>query len=118
MRLIALAALPMIAVATCPSAQARENGAATTLITQGAYGEAEAQLMRELRIYPERPELLLNLAAVYARTGRVDDARSLYTRVLSQDEVLMDLASQRTVGSHRVAQVGLDRLTPVQFTAR
>jgi thioredoxin-like negative regulator of GroEL len=118
MRIVALAALPLIAAAVCPSAQARENGAATTLITQGAYGEAEARLMRELRIHPGRPELLLNLAAVYARTGRVDAARSLYVRVLSQDEVLMDLASKRTAGSHGIAKAGLDRLAPVQFTAR
>jgi tetratricopeptide (TPR) repeat protein len=117
MRIVALATLPLMAAAVCPSAQAREN-AATTLITQGAYGEAEARLMRELRIHPDRPELLLNLAAVYARTGRVDAGRSLYERVLSQDEVLMDLASQRTAGSHGIAKAGLARLSPVQFTAR
>ncbi|MCD2325245.1 tetratricopeptide repeat protein [Sphingomonas sp. IC-56] len=118
MRFVALAALPLIAATAFPSAQAQENGAATRLITRGFYGEAEARLMRELRIYPDRPELLLNLAAVYARTGRVDAARSLYARVLSKDEVLMDLASQRTAGSHGIAKTGLDRLAPVQFTAR
>ncbi|MBB5709546.1 tetratricopeptide repeat protein [Sphingomonas xinjiangensis] len=116
MRFVALAVLPLIAAAL--PAQAQENPAAPNLITQGSYEAAEARLMRELRVHPDRPELLLNLAAVYARTGRADAARSLYTRVLSQDDVLMDLTSDRTAGSHMIASAGLTRLQPVQFTAR
>ena len=118
MRLPVLAVLPLIAAPAAMPARAQENNVAGALITQGSYAEAEARLLRELRIYSDRPELLLNLAAVYARTGRADGARSLYARVLSQDEVLMDLTSQKTAGSHMIAKAGLERLPPVQFTAR
>jgi len=112
---ILLAAAPFAAAVP---AQAQDSAVASTAIEQGAYDEAEAKLLSELRIHPKRPELLLNLAAVYAKTGRTAEARALYDRVLAQDEVLMDLASRRTVGSHAVAHTGLRKLQALQFTAR
>jgi predicted Zn-dependent protease len=110
-----LAAAPLIAAFP---AQAQDSAVASTQIADGAYSQAEARLLAELRIHPGRPELLLNLAAVYAKTGRAGEARSLYTRVLSQDDVLMDLSTDQTAGSHAVAQRGLRRLDTVQFSAR
>ncbi|UZK66732.1 tetratricopeptide repeat protein [Sphingomonas sp. M1-B02] len=110
---IALAA-PLIAALPAMA----QDRAASSYISQGSYGQAESQLTSELRIHPDRPELLLNLAAVYARTGRVAEARTLYTRVLSQNEVLMDLSAQRTASSHAVARRGMGRLDAVQFSAR
>nr|AGU11796.1 hypothetical protein [uncultured organism] len=116
MRFVALALVSLVAAAT--PAVAQDDRVATIQISQGAYQDAEARLVEALRAEPNQPELMINLAAVYARTGREDAARSLYTRVLSQSDVLMDLASGRTAGSHMIATSGLHRLQPVQFSAR
>jgi tetratricopeptide (TPR) repeat protein len=111
-----LAAAPFV-VAALP-AQAQDRTVASTEISTGAYAKAESKLEAALRASPNRPELLLNLAAVYAQTGRTPEARALYTRVLGQDEVLMDLSAERTAGSHAVARTGLQRIEAVQFSAR
>ncbi|NIJ18985.1 thioredoxin-like negative regulator of GroEL [Sphingomonas naasensis] len=113
--LVILAAAPLVAALP---AQAQDSAVASTQIVQGDYSAAEAKLLSELRITPDRPELLINLAAVYAKTGRASEARSLYTKVLSSDDVLMDLSAERTAGSHAIAQRGLRRLDTVQFSAR
>jgi hypothetical protein len=113
--LVLLAAAPLFAAVP---AQAQDGAVASTEIAQGDYVAAESKLLQELRIYPGRPELLLNLAAVYAKTGRAGEARSLYTKVLGSDDVLMDLSVDRTAGSHALAQRGLRRLDTVQFSAR
>ncbi|AQR75628.1 tetratricopeptide repeat protein [Sphingomonas sp. LM7] len=110
-----LAAAPLFAALP---AQAQDSAVASTQIAQGEYSQAESALLAELRIHPGRPELMLNLAAVYAKTGRAVEARSLYTKVLSTDDVLMDLTVDRTAGSHALAQRGLRRLDTVQFSAR
>jgi hypothetical protein len=114
----ALMLLALVPVSTAALSARADDGAAYTLIADGAYTQAESRLRAEMRIYGERPELLLNLAAVYARTGREAEARSLYVRVLRQDEVLMDLDADRSAGSHAIARTGLRRLERVQFTAR
>jgi len=87
---------------------------ASTAIEQGDFAGAEQTLTQELRIHPDRPELLLNLATVYARTGRKGEARTLYRQVLAQDDVLMDLSADRTAGSHAVAVAGLRRIDDVR----
>lgn len=114
MGLVFLAAAPL-ALALPAHAQ---SDVASSAIVEGAYAKAESKLLAELRADPNQPEALLNLAAVYSKTGRSADARALYAKVLSQDAVLMDLASQRTASSHAVAQAGLQRLQAVQFSAR
>jgi hypothetical protein len=113
---LALAALPV--QAQTPQPQDPEIAAiAAAAIDRGAYAEAEGTLQTELRIHPNRPELLLNLAAVYAKTGRQADARALYARVLGQRDVLMDLTGERTAGSHAIAQTGLRRIEVVQLSS-
>ena len=115
----ALIGLAISAAFAAIPAQAQDAAqVASVAISQGAYSDAERTLQQELRVHPGRPELMLNLAAVYARTGRAADARTLYNRVLTQEEVLMDLSADRTAGSHAVARTGLRRLEPVQYTAR
>ncbi len=114
--LFILAAVPLAALVQPAAAQ--DRALATTQIVSGDYATAEKALGAELRIYPNRPELLLNLAAVYAKTGRAAQARALYSQVLAQDDVLMDLPAARVAGSHAVARTGLSRLANVQFTAR
>lgn len=81
-----------------------------TAIAAGNLSQAEATLSAERAIYPRRPEVLLNLAAVYARTGRAAQARALYGDVLDTQPVALELADGGTVSSHDVAQRGLSRL--------
>jgi Tetratricopeptide repeat len=100
---LALSAMPV-------SAQVRVDPLATGAISSGDYATAERRLTAERRVYRDRPEILLNLAAVYARTSRVDDARSLYETVLAREPVLMDLTAERTASSHELAASGLQRL--------
>jgi Flp pilus assembly protein TadD len=116
MRTALLAAVPLLAAAVPAAAQ--DKAVAFTQIVAGAYDQAESRLDSELRIHPGRPELLINLAAVYAKTGRTTEARALYRQVLSQDDVLMDLSETQSVGSHALARAGLRRTEAVQFTAR
>jgi Flp pilus assembly protein TadD len=87
-------------------------------IAAGNLKEAETRLMAALRADPGRPEVLLNLAAVYAKTDRPAAARDLYRRVLSTDATLMDMPSGATISSHTVAQRGLARIEPAQIASR
>jgi len=93
-----------------------QNGdrTASAAIEQGDYAGAERTLLQELRIHPGRPELLLNLATVYARTGREAEAKALYRQVLAQNDVKMDLSADRVAGSHAVAMAGLRRISDVR----
>jgi Flp pilus assembly protein TadD len=79
-------------------------------IAAGDLSAAEATIERERAIFPQRPELMLNLAAVYARTGRTAEARALYTDVLQREGVDLELGDGSAVSSHLVAKRGLARL--------
>ncbi len=79
-------------------------------ISAGSLAQAEQTIVAERAIFPTRPELMLNLAAVYARTGRVTQARSLYGQVMDQESVAMDLPDGSVQSSHTLAQRGLSRL--------
>ncbi|MEI9850851.1 MAG: tetratricopeptide repeat protein [Sphingomonas sp.] len=111
--LLGLAIAAPMALSALP-AQAQGDAAASTAIARGDFTRAERDLLAELRIHPDRPELLLNLAAVYSRTGRQAEARGLYEKVLAQSEVLMDLDADRTAGSHAIARIGLRRLATMR----
>lgn len=79
-------------------------------IAAGDYSAAEATLTAERRIFPRRPELMINLATVYARTGRTAEAASLYRAALSAADVEMAMPDGAVTSSRLVAQRGLDRL--------
>lgn len=81
-------------------------------IAAGDLSGAERTLQAERRIFPDRPELMLNLAAIYAATNRASEARSLYSDVLRRNVVPMDMPSGAVVSSHAVAHAGLNRLAP------
>ena len=116
--LIPLVAAAPLAFAAVPAFAQELQPVASGAIMDGNYAKAERSLIAELRIHPDRPELLLNLAAVYSQTNRPDEARALYQRVLQQDDVAMNVvANDKTVGSHAIARTGLGRLH-VQMTAR
>lgn len=111
--LVALSALALIA---SPALAQEKTG--YTAIATGDLGKAEQILNAERRIYPNRPELMLNLAAVYGRTGRASDAQALYTKVLDRPAVAMLMPSGVAVSSHDVAELGLRQLSSTTVAAR
>ncbi|WNO52955.1 tetratricopeptide repeat protein [Stakelama saccharophila] len=114
-----LAAVGSAAAAT--PAMSRDHGRyADAEILNGNYLQAERLLTARMRASPDQPEILLNLAAVYARTNREAAARALYERVLEQEAVLLTLPADRVASSHVVARAGLSRLpvAAVNLSAR
>ncbi|MHA6720457.1 tetratricopeptide repeat protein [Sphingomonas sp. RS6] len=116
MEIVVAALAPMMLIAAPAAAQDRR--VASEQIMYRAYAPAEQKLLGTLRTNPDLPEALLNLAAVYSATGRTDEARAAYQRVLAQQDVTMNLANEDVAGSHSIARRGLRRLDTVQFTAR
>jgi len=57
-----------IAGVAAPALAADQNG--YQAIVAGDLATAERSIVAERQIYPDRPELMLNLAAVYRKTGR------------------------------------------------
>ncbi len=92
------AATPALAT---PSATVDRTG--YTAIASGDLALAERRIVAERRIFPQRPELMLNLASVYQRTGRMSEARALYAAVLERPAVAMDLPSGVVMSSHDLA---------------
>lgn len=79
-------------------------------IAAGDLAGAERTIVAERRIFPQRPELMLNLAVVYERTGRVAEARAMYRSVLASAPVAMEMPSGASVSSHLVATAGLAKI--------
>ncbi len=90
-----------------PSATVDRTG--YTAIAAGDLSTAEQRIVAERKIHPQRPELMLNLASVYHRTGRESEARALYTAVLAHPAVAMDLPSGAIVSSHDLASRAMNR---------
>lgn len=114
MRMIAVLALGL--AAATPAFAAERTG--FQAIAAGNFPMAERQINAALRAAPDRPELMLNLAAVYLQTGRSTDARRLYAAVLDQPAVAMDMPSGAVVSSHDVATRGLQRVPNESFASR
>lgn len=118
-KVMALAAAAMaLTIALPAAAQNTAVRSAHDAFAQGDYVRAERVLAAERRVFPNSPEVLINLAAVYARTGRVQQAASLYRRVLAREDVLLDLNADRTASAHMIAQTGLSRVGNLQTAAR
>lgn len=113
------AALAVMGIAG--SANAQDARYAHAAITAGHLPQAERALEREARAGSREPEVLLNLAAIYAMTERPDAARSLYTRVLATRDASLVMPSDRIASAHDVARRGLrmlDGSTTLQLSAR
>ena len=106
MRVLVMGAVAAL-VAVPAMAQVRTG---YTAIAAGSLGDAERTLTRERAIYPQRPELMLNLAAVYARTDRAMQARALYADVLNGEPVAMEMRDGSVESSHLLARRGLAQL--------
>ena len=113
------AALAVMGIAS--SANAQDARYAHAAITAGNLLSAERTLERETRAGSREPEVLLNLAAVYALTQRPAEARDMYLRVLNAKDASMVMPSSQVASSHDVARRGLRLLDipgAVQLTAR
>lgn len=106
-KLVVAALVPMLAMVSPAAAQDRTVAAQE--IMGGAYAKAEQQLLTQMQT-GARPDLQLNLAAVYYATGRTEQARTLYRDVLAQADVPMSVVSNRLGTSHAVATAGLHYL--------
>ncbi|WP_380779071.1 tetratricopeptide repeat protein [Sphingomonas sp. R86520] len=93
-----------------PSASVDRTG--YRAIAAGDLSTAERRIVAERRIFPQRPELMLNLASVYHRTGREPEARALYAAVLDRPAVAMDLPSGAVISSHDLANRALGQRAP------
>jgi Flp pilus assembly protein TadD len=106
----------LVGVSATPALPADRTG--FHAITAGDYSAAEQTLITERRIFPRRPELMINLAAVYARTERSSEAAALYHAALLADDVEMAMPNGDVASSRSVARRGLDRLGGVALATR
>lgn len=100
------------------SLAADETNSGFKQIMAGNAANAETMLMQQHRMFPEDPVFSLNLAAVYARTNRMDAARTLYNDVLARPDEELDMANDRIQSAHAVAKLGLKRLSAPLISAR
>lgn len=107
--MIGLSAMVAVALVAAPAAAKDRTG--YRAIAAGDLALAQATLAQERAIFPDRPELMLNQAAVFARTGRIAEARDLYDGVLQRGAVALDLPDGSVASSHAIAQRGLARLS-------
>ena len=113
MMLLKAAALAAL-MATGAAAQDFSGAAA---LARGDYAAAERAIAAQQRLFPRDADLLINLAQVYARTGRTAEAARLYREVAAQPDDALDLPDGRVASSHALAGKGLQRLT-VALAAR
>ncbi|MGJ3629470.1 tetratricopeptide repeat protein [Sphingomonas sp. MMS24-JH45] len=109
MSTMVMAASTAVAMTLAIPAAAQER-TGYVAIAGGDLAGAQATIERERVIFPNRPELMVSVAAVYARTGRVVEARQAYADVLAGNWVDLELGDGRTMSSHDIARRGLARL--------
>ncbi|MEO5937949.1 MAG: tetratricopeptide repeat protein [Sphingomonas sp.] len=104
---ISMAAIALTAAAPVVAKEKLANAA----IMSGDFNTAERILIDQPNAFKSMPEVLINLAFVYANTGREAEARALYREVLRQPDVDLDNTMGQSVSSREIARVGLARLT-------
>lgn len=113
----AIAALAAAGIASGAGAadftQADHNGAPE--IARGDFAKAERVLIASRQVSPRDPELMLNLAMVYAKSGRADAARIMYRQVQAQPDEEMLMSGGNAVSSHALASAGLLALDRVRL---
>jgi Flp pilus assembly protein TadD len=107
-KLVAMVGVALVATAT--QASDLQGFAGAKEISRGDLVAAERVILEQQRMFPRDADLLINLAYVYARTGRQAEARRLYEQVSAQPDDMLDMSGQRRVKAHRVAAAGLRRL--------
>ena len=91
---------------------------AVAAIDRGDYDRAEAMLERRSPLSESHPARLINLGTVYARTGRMEQARETWQRVLrSEREAMVATADGRYVSTRQLAREALATVS-VETAAR
>jgi len=126
MRKSALAALAAIALSACAGKQpgmmveqGYQRGAlGLAAIDRGDWAAAEARLGELRGIRSDDPARLINLGKVYAETGRVEDAVTVWRLVLASDRQLEVVTAQgRIVPTDQLAREAIARYQPLLRTA-
>ena len=89
-----------------------------TEIVAGRYNAAEQVIVKEQRMFRHDADLVLNLAFVYAQTGRAAEARDLYQQVLDRPNETMNVPLNGSAGSHDIARLALRQFSSLQISAR
>ncbi len=78
--------LPLI-LAGCASSRGGMNLVNTGFnhIEKGEFVDAETVLTEAVQKYPDNPYAVLDLGTVYQRTGRFDQAREMFEKVIAMD---------------------------------
>lgn len=95
------------AAVASPGLAAQEYG--YQQIAEGKLLLAKSQLEAARVAEPNEPSVMINLAAIYARTGRAEQAQAMYQQVLATDNVLLEMGDHRPAWSHSLARRGLQR---------
>ncbi len=86
------------------AANSEFNGAAE--MARGDYSAAEKIIVKQRKMFANDADLIVNLATVYRKTNRADEARVLYLRLLKLPNEDLEMAGRQTT-SHRVARDAL-----------
>lgn len=78
-------------------------------IADGKLLLAESTLETARVAEPGEPSVMINLAAIYARTGRTEQAQAMYRQVLASENVQLEMGDHRPAWSHDLARRGLQR---------
>jgi len=65
-------------------------------LANGNYKKAEEYLQKALEANPNNPYAILNMGVVYQKTGRKEQAREMYEKVLSLEERLKNKHAHRS----------------------
>jgi Flp pilus assembly protein TadD len=104
--------------AVSAAAQDRPDPYSHNAIEAGQFAEAETSLRTQLALEPTKPELLINLAAIYARTNRLDAAQTMYDRALAAENVSLLLRPDFAQDSHVIAKRGMMKLERQRMAMR
>lgn len=108
-------AVVMVTVLAAAAGAQPFNGAAK--LARGHYAAAEKEIVAERRAQADSVDLQLNLATLYASTGRAAQARALYQQVADAPDEQVALRNGRWASSRSLAARGL-ALTPATVAAR
>jgi len=118
---VLIVALPLLALAACATAPGGSRLANAEIgyapgslgyaaIEAGDWATAEAQLTAS-RAGDDDPARLLNLAHVYAKTGRLAEAQALYEQVAaSRDDGPFELSDGTVISAREAARRALARV--------
>ena len=113
-KLASMAIVALLATTSGMASAGPFNGAKQ--IAQGDYRGAERDIVAQRALYPDQVDLMINLATVYLRTGRVVEARRMYAAVTALPDEEVMLNGRPMAWSHALATDALRQL-PAQIAA-